>query len=84
VSKIEELRARLAAAERVCVLFGWTCAAGNSDRDKAVTQAWQEWHHAYGHVAPQPGDDEVMQLAARRDVIRNVTLMRLRKDRDDG
>lgn len=78
-----DLEARLAAAERVCVLVGWTPQASNSDRSKALSQAWQEWHRVYGQLAPEPSDDEVVELAARRDVIRNVTLSRIRQERDD-
>lgn len=79
----EELLRRLAAAERVCVLVGITGSAGVSDRDKAKTQAWMEWNRAYGHLAPRVADDEVLTLAARRDVIRDNTLLRLkREDRD--
>lgn len=78
MTEIEDLRRRLAAAERVCYLVGITGATGSTDRDKAKTQAWMEWSHEYGNLAVRLTDDEVLALAARREVIRNNTLVRLR------
>lgn len=76
----DELLQRLAAAERVCVLVGITGASGTTDRDKAKTQAWMEWHRAYGTLAADISDDEILHLAARRDVIRDNTIVRLRQE----
>jgi hypothetical protein len=80
VTEIDDLRQRLAAAERVCYLFGITGVRTETDREKATTQAWQEWSHTYGRLAPEVPDDEIERLAARRDIIRNRTLGRLRRE----
>lgn len=79
MSEIDDLRCRLAAAERVCQLVGITAATGETDRDKAKTQAWMEWSHAYGRLSSRPTDDEILELAARRDVIRDNTLVKIRR-----
>lgn len=79
MSEIDDLRRRLAAAERVCILFGKTAARGETDRDKALTQAWLEWSREWRAAAPEVTDSEILELAARRDVIRNNTLARLRR-----
>jgi hypothetical protein len=72
-----ELEARLAAAELVCNLVGITGSSGKSDRDRALTQAWQDWHHAYGrHVLP--AELPIAELARRRDEITARTLARIR------
>jgi hypothetical protein len=78
VTELEDLRRRLEAAERVCYLVGITGAAGQSDRDKAKTQAWMDWSNEFGRLGPRLTDDEILQLAARRDVIRNHVLARIR------
>lgn len=77
-----ELRAlgeRLAAAEQVCVLFGWTAAAGTGDKDKAVEQAWHDWADAYGVGSPTPEwRARIKELARRRDEVRAKTLASIR------
>jgi hypothetical protein len=83
-STLDAALVRLAAAERVCVLVGWTAQTSNSDLAKALSQAWQEWHRDYGSEAEEPTDEEVLELAARRVVIRDVTLIRLRREFGDG
>jgi hypothetical protein len=84
VSEVDDLRRRLALAERVCALVGITAATGETDRDKAKTQAWMDWNHEYGRLSPRLTDDEILQLAARRDIIRNNTLVRLRRKTVDS
>jgi hypothetical protein len=79
VAEIDDLRARLAAAELVCRLVGTAAADQQTDQGRAVTQAWMEWSHAYRHLVDPVSDEQVLELAARRDVIRNHTLARLRK-----
>lgn len=80
MSEIDDLRRRLAAAERVCQLVGITAASGETDRDKALGQAWSEWSREYRPLAQPVTDDEILQLAARRDIVRNRTLARLQRE----
>lgn len=84
MSEIEELRQRLAAAERVCCLVGITAARIDGDREKALGQAWREWAHDYAASAAKLTDDEILTLAARQDIIRNRTLAKLHREAADG
>lgn len=75
---LRRTKEELAAAAQVCVLFGWT-AAGTSDKDKAVEQAWQDWADAYGAISPTPEwRARIKELARRRDEIRAQTLAKIR------
>lgn len=80
----EEIRERLEAAERVCVLFGWTSASHDSDRDKALHELWSEWVDLVGSAFtgpdahPELSDERITALARRRDRIREQTLARIR------
>lgn len=76
---LESLRRRVAAAERVCYLYGLSSSHRQTDREKATLQAWLEWHREHGGAVQPVSDAEVLQLAARRDVIRNNTLARIRR-----
>jgi hypothetical protein len=79
----DELLRRLAAAEQVCVLYGWTGIRDDSDRTKATTQAWMQWQSQYGVGRPTPAwNARVAELAAERDRIRAHTLNRLRSGGD--
>lgn len=80
MSEIDDLRRRLAAAERVCQLVGITAARSETDQDKALGQAWSEWSRQYRSLALPVTDDEVLRLAARRDIIRNRTLARMQRE----
>ena len=80
MTEIEELRRRLALAERVCALLGVISIKGESDQEKAVQAAWSEWYRAGGARVPRPPDDEVLRLAARQDIRRNVTLSRIEQE----
>lgn len=77
MSTVEE---RLVAAEKVCLLFGWTGVKGNTVRDKATTQAWIEWARLYPKDYCDPpnhpdlNDEAIEALAAERDRIRAETL----------
>lgn len=79
---IEILVRRLEAAELVCNLVGICGSASNSDRDKALTQAWMDWSHAYRDRHVKPADLPIAELAARRDEIRSRTLARIRGEVD--
>lgn len=79
---LRRTKEELAAAAQVCVLFGWTAAAGTSDKDKAVEQAWQDWADAYGSISPTPvWRERIKELARRRDEIRAQTLAKIRSAR---
>lgn len=80
----EELQVRLADAENVCVLFGWTGAHMDSERDKALHQLWSEWAKRYGVLLspgahPELSDAYIARLAADRDRIRQLTLDKIRR-----
>lgn len=75
---IDDLRRRVLAAERVCYLFGITSARHETERDKAVTQAWMDWSAAFNDDVPRVTDEEITELARRRDEIRAATLRRIR------
>lgn len=79
---LTELMRRLDVAERVCWLVGIT-AAGESERDKALTQAYMGWSRHYRSHARPVTDEEIAQLAARRDVIRDTTIARLHRETRD-
>jgi hypothetical protein len=81
---IEALKTRLAAAEQVCVLFGWspsTSGRNASDAENAATQAWMDWTRTYPDGMPESQSPEWAQriedLAARRYSTREATLQRL-------
>jgi hypothetical protein len=77
-------RERLAAAETVCVLFGWTSAHDDTDREKALTMLWRRWSNLVGNAFTSPGahpelsDEVIASLARERDAIRERTLAKLR------
>ena len=80
-SQVETLRARLAAAEKVCVLLGWTTARNDTDQDKALHELWVEWMDLSGVSAdpadhPELSDEHIARLARRRDETRARTLER--------
>lgn len=76
---LRHTKQELEAARLVCVLFGWTASAGDSDEDKAVAQAWHDWANTYGAISPTPEwRARVKELARRRDEIRQRTLASIR------
>ncbi len=88
-AEVAALTERVRLAEIVCTIFGWTGSSAGpdeSDRDKAVLQAWMDWHHLYSDPkAPtsKEWDDRIAELAARRDQIRQATLARIRGEADE-
>jgi hypothetical protein len=83
MSEIDELRERLAAAEQVCVLVGWSAIGNQTDPlQRALTQAWLDWTHRPDVGQPDPQSPEwqarVQDLANRRTATRTLTLGRLR------
>jgi hypothetical protein len=83
----QELERRLAAAERFCVVFGWTAAARDSDRDRAAHELWADWVRVSGHpLSPRANPDldaMVPTLAAMREATISATLQRIH-DEDVG
>jgi len=72
---------RLAAAERVCVMFGWL-GIDDSERGKAAHELWCDWLEISGVSTdpadhPDLSDERIRELAARRDATRDQTLRRL-------
>lgn len=80
----EELEARLTAAERFCVVFGWTGVARDSDRDKAAHELWADWVRVSGHPlsprANQELDALVPTLAAMREATVDADIARIHDD----
>jgi hypothetical protein len=82
MSEVEELRRRLEAAERVCVLYSWTGHVHDSDRGKALHELWAEWAGLPGtswqpEDHPDLSDERISELARRRDDKRARTLDRI-------
>lgn len=82
-SEIEALKARLEAAERTCVLLGWYALPDDSERGKAVLQAWMDWSALpgveTGPAAHRDLEALIPELARRRDETRARTLDRIRE-----
>lgn len=76
----ERLRARLLLAETHCVIYGSTGSRMETDREKASTQSWMDWFHAHRHEAPDVTDEQVAELARRRDEIQTRTLAAIAED----
>jgi hypothetical protein len=80
-----ELEQRLAAAEDVCLMVGWTPDTG-SDRSCAATELWMRWARLPG-VSTHPRDHPELvgseaSLAARRRATRLRWTGRIREDTD--
>ena len=80
LAEIHYLRARLVVAERVCALFGSTCAHHMTDPEKALHELWSQWRIRYGAEVPRIGDDEIAALAHKRDATVAATLIRIRTE----
>lgn len=79
------LRHRLAIAERVCVLYGWTGQRHETERDKALHEVWSFWHNLPDTDSspdgnPELTDELISELAAQRDATRARTLERIRRE----
>jgi hypothetical protein len=79
----EEIRERLEAAERVCVLYAWTGGPHDSDRSKALHELWSHWVKVSGNdcspaANPDLSDELIEQLARQRDATRERTLAAIR------
>lgn len=77
---VRKLEHRLWHAERVCGLVGMTASDRQTERGKALTQAWMNWSHEYQGQAVRVSDMEVTELARQRDEIVEATLERLARD----
>lgn len=79
------LRMRLIAAERFCRAFGM-CSGWDTgtERQKAAFQAWAEWQTHYGRGLPRLTDEEIADLAAKRDITHEATLLSIRSEYGGG
>lgn len=78
MNEMETLKHRLEAAERVCLMVGWT-AADNSERGKALHELWLDWLAISGASTspadhPELSDERISELALRRDEKRAAAL----------
>jgi hypothetical protein len=79
----EELEVRLRLAEHVCLMYGWSPARVDTDREKACHELWRRWTAAVPEAeqsrkaTPHLSEDVVRELAAQRDATRATTLRRL-------
>lgn len=86
--ELDGLRERLAAAEAVCLLFGWSPSHATTDREKAAYMLWCHWADRVGNEFTAPSShpelskDVIRTLARARDAIRDKTLSKIR-GRDD-
>jgi hypothetical protein len=76
--------ARLRAAEEVCLMYGWTGACRDTDRDKALHELWSHWVNVSGASMspadhPELSDERIAELARQRDETRARTLARIRE-----
>lgn len=72
-----DLEARLEAAEKVCLFYGWSPSHDGSDPEKATYMAWTAWFALVpdGELAPKPTlNREIKRLAAARDALHTQTL----------
>lgn len=82
-AELEALRRRLAAAEQVCVLYGWCGAAGgpapDSDVQAATMQAWMDWTRIAPRL-PASADwaPQIQDLANRRRAVAGITRQKIR------
>jgi hypothetical protein len=77
------IRDRLRAAEEVCLLYGWTGACRDTDRDKALHELWSHWVDVSGVSMspadhPEMSDERIAELARQRDATRASALARIR------
>jgi hypothetical protein len=78
------LEERLAAAEQVCLMVGWT-AAQSGERGKALHELWVAWVALYEAAGgtleprhhPELSDERIRELAAQRDATVARTLGRI-------
>lgn len=79
----EELEARLAGAEDVCVMWAWSGSAAHAtDREKAAHELWIRWVDVSGNKCslgenPHLSDEAIADLAAQRDATRAEVMRRL-------
>ena len=90
VAEVEQLRERLALAEAVCLMFGWSPSdMHGSDRTKATTMLWRRWadHQDVNTdpaAHPELSDAVIERLARERDEIRDRTAAKLREKGASG
>lgn len=65
----EQLEERLAAAEEVCLMFGWSALHEDTDRDIAAYLLWSKWLDLAGDFAdprkhPHLSDEAIAPMVA--------------------
>jgi len=80
-----ELEQRLAVAEDVCLMFGWSPIGDvSSDRNCAATELWQRWARLPGVSIDRQDHPELVgaeaSLVARRRATRETVLRKLAGD----
>lgn len=75
-AEIVRLKARLAAAELVCVAYGISPARHDSDREKATHELWSDWQELAQADMTSLSDERITELARRRDAKRAEALRR--------
>jgi hypothetical protein len=82
----DEIRERLEAAERVCLLVGWTPSRRDTTNDIALTMMWRRWFHAYGKEIDEGigslglDDDTINDLARQQQEIEMLERTRMLPD----
>lgn len=66
------IRERLEAAERVCLMVGWTASRRENEKDKALHMLWSRWHKEYGSELDPHGDEPAEGLGLTEDVIADL------------
>jgi hypothetical protein len=67
----EELVERLSAAEDLCLMFGWSAAHDDTDRDIAAYVLWSRWHSLAGKFTdprnhPHLSDKAIAPMVRKR------------------
>lgn len=71
ITDLDVLRARLKAAERACVLFGWNAMPGRHARGRLAYAAWSDWTKLAGDKAGYPEVDQAINAEVRREEARD-------------
>lgn len=85
-AELERMTARLKAAEDLCVMYSWSAAHAQTNREKAAHELWRRWYAIVGSdfltadAHPDLSDAMVDLLAAQRDETRARTLAAIRSD----
>jgi hypothetical protein len=80
----EQLASRLRLAEDVCLMYGWSVAHNETDREKATYMLWSKWRTEVGEIDradhPHLSDEAVERLARDRDEVHARVLAAVRSE----